>query len=87
MSCRLAVEANLPSVQLTALQNMHYSRMIRFDNVVEVRLQLRIEELKKSDHKDLEKENVSEDRCSESDTEGSGHLSDSTYNACCSSAM
>ncbi|KAM0960516.1 hypothetical protein ACFX2C_025548 [Malus domestica] len=69
MSCRLAVEANLPSITLCR------------------RLQLRIEELKKSDHKDLEKVNVSEDRCSESDTEGSGHLSDLTYNACCSSEI
>ncbi|KAM1189653.1 hypothetical protein ACFX2J_025302 [Malus domestica] len=85
---RLAVEANLPSVQLTVLENMHYSHMIRFDNVVEARrLQHRIEELKKSDHKDLEKENVAEDHCSESDTEGSGHPSDSTYKACCSSEI
>ncbi|RXH68633.1 hypothetical protein DVH24_030966 [Malus domestica] len=85
---RLAVEANLPSVQLTVLEIMHYSHMIRFDNVVEARrLQLRIEELKKSDHKDLENENVAEDHCSESDTEGSGHPSDSTYNACCSSEI
>ncbi|KAM0957343.1 hypothetical protein TB2_025096 [Malus domestica] len=85
---RLAVEANLPSVQLTVLENMHYSHMIRFDNVVAARrLQLRIEELKKSDHKDLENENVAEDHCSESDTEGSGHPSDSTYNACCSSEI
>ncbi|CAN6572828.1 unnamed protein product [Malus baccata var. baccata] len=85
---RLAVEANLPSVQLMALENMHYSHMIRFDNVEEARrLQFRIKELKKSEHKDLETENVAEDRCSESDTEGSGHLSDGVYNACCSSEI
>ncbi|KAL0008026.1 hypothetical protein SO802_009528 [Lithocarpus litseifolius] len=33
----IAIEANLPSVQLSALENMHYSHMIRFDNVEEAR--------------------------------------------------
>jgi hypothetical protein len=30
--CRIAVEANLPGVQLSALENMHYINMIRFDD-------------------------------------------------------
>ncbi|KAL6286684.1 hypothetical protein ACE6H2_011074 [Prunus campanulata] len=87
-SYRLAVEANLPSVQLMALENMHYSHMIRFDNVEEARrLQLRIDKLKQSNYKDFQTENVAEDHCSESDTEGSGHLSDNMCNACGSSEI
>ncbi|KAK9997026.1 hypothetical protein SO802_021712 [Lithocarpus litseifolius] len=35
---QIAIEANLPSVQLSALENMHYSLMIRFDNVEEARI-------------------------------------------------
>ncbi|KAJ8747767.1 hypothetical protein K2173_011419 [Erythroxylum novogranatense] len=31
----IASEAKIPSIQLTALENMHYSHMIRFDNVDE----------------------------------------------------
>lgn len=34
---RIAVQSNLPSVELSALENMHYSQMIRFDNVEESR--------------------------------------------------
>lgn len=37
MSRRIGTEAKLPSVQLSALENMHYSHMIRFDNVIEAR--------------------------------------------------
>lgn len=37
LNYRIAVEANLPSVQLSALENMHYSHMIRFDNIEEAR--------------------------------------------------
>ncbi|KAG6660769.1 hypothetical protein CIPAW_03G127600 [Carya illinoinensis] len=36
-SYRISIEANLPSIQLSALENMHYSHMIRFDNVEEAR--------------------------------------------------
>lgn len=35
--CRISVQAKLPSAQLSALENMHYSHMIRFDNVEEAR--------------------------------------------------
>lgn len=37
LCCRIACEANLLSVQLSALENMHYSHMIRFDNHEEAR--------------------------------------------------
>lgn len=33
MIFRIAVEGNLPNVQLSALENMHYSHMVRFDSV------------------------------------------------------
>ncbi|KAL4562394.1 hypothetical protein LXL04_034596 [Taraxacum kok-saghyz] len=63
-------EANLISVQLSALENMHYSYMIRFDNVEEARrLQSQIEKLKQS-NSDLEPLNIPKDCCSETDTEG-----------------
>lgn len=34
---RMAAKGNLPSVQLSALENMHYSHMIRFDNAKEAK--------------------------------------------------
>ncbi|GMY12399.1 protein TONSOKU isoform X1 [Fagus crenata] len=84
-SYRIAIESNLPSVQLSALENMHYSHMIRFDNVEEARrLQLLIDKLKKSKDKELETHNVAEDCCSETYTEGNNHLSESRSDACCS---
>ncbi|KAJ6289267.1 hypothetical protein OIU76_025140 [Salix suchowensis] len=53
---RIAVNGNLPSVQLSALENMHYSHMIRFDNEEEARrLQHEIEKLK-SENWEIEKE-------------------------------
>ncbi|XP_042971160.1 protein TONSOKU-like isoform X1 [Carya illinoinensis] len=83
-SYRISIEANLPSIQLSALENMHYSHMIRFDNVEKARrLQLLIDKLKQSGDKELERHNVAEDCCSETDTEGNDHLSESRYNACC----
>jgi hypothetical protein len=33
MICRIAVEADLPNVQLSALENMQYSHMVRFNNI------------------------------------------------------
>ncbi|KAK4264787.1 hypothetical protein QN277_025917 [Acacia crassicarpa] len=76
-SYRIAVEANLPSVQLSALENMHYSNMIRFDNENETRrLKLLIDQLKKSIDKDTEPKDIQEDYCSETDTE-EGYLSNS----------
>lgn len=35
--CSIALQAKRPSVQLSALENMHYSQMIRFDNIEEAR--------------------------------------------------
>ncbi|KAI7745668.1 hypothetical protein M8C21_011533 [Ambrosia artemisiifolia] len=65
----IAREANLLSAQLSALENMHYSHMIRFDNHEEARrLQSKIEKLKQ-----LTSNNEVEplrDSCSETDTEG-----------------
>ncbi|KAK1427245.1 hypothetical protein QVD17_15928 [Tagetes erecta] len=66
---RIARQANLLSVQLSALENMHYSHMIRFDNHEEARrLQSKIENLKKL-IKNPEVEPL-RDSCSETDTEG-----------------
>ncbi|KAI3762706.1 hypothetical protein L1987_53147 [Smallanthus sonchifolius] len=65
----IACQANILSVQLSALENMHYSHMIRFDNHEEARrLQSKIEKLKQ-----LISNNEVEplrDSCSETDTEG-----------------
>ncbi|KAJ0618497.1 putative tetratricopeptide-like helical domain superfamily, leucine-rich repeat domain superfamily [Helianthus annuus] len=65
---RIAREANLVSVQLSALENMHYSHMIRFDNHEEARrLQSKIEKLKQLNNNEVE---PLRDSCSETDTEG-----------------
>lgn len=62
---RLAVDAKLPKVQRDALENMHYSQTIRFDNVEKAKtLQRKINLLK-----ELEAKEVSMERCSETDTE------------------
>ncbi|XP_016500301.1 protein TONSOKU isoform X2 [Nicotiana tabacum] len=67
---RIATQAKKPSIQLSALENMHYSQMIRFDNVEEARrLQSSIDKLKKSKVGDLEAQYVAGDCCSESETE------------------
>ncbi|GAV62553.1 TPR_8 domain-containing protein/TPR_12 domain-containing protein [Cephalotus follicularis] len=82
---RIAVEANLPSVQLSALENMHYSHMIRFDNIEEARrLQLEIDSLKERESSGLETRRVARDCCSETDTEGDDHSSDSRVKENCS---
>ncbi|XP_027916277.1 protein TONSOKU [Vigna unguiculata] len=69
-SYSIAVEADLPDLQLSALENMHYSNMIRFDDEDETRrLKLLIDKLKKSKEKEAAAKNMSEDCCSETDTE------------------
>ncbi|KAI9070618.1 hypothetical protein K1719_047416 [Acacia pycnantha] len=84
-SHRIAVEANLHSVQLSALENMHYSNMIRFDDENETRrLKNLIDKLKKSIEKEPETKNMPEDYCSETDTEAKCYLSDSGSDAFCS---
>ncbi|CAL9162518.1 unnamed protein product [Musa hybrid cultivar] len=71
---RIAVQGNLLTVQMTALDNMHYSHMIRFDNVDEARkLQQDIQMLKSLLKEDALKDQQS-DYCSETETEG-GNLS------------
>ncbi|WOK94400.1 protein TONSOKU isoform X1 [Canna indica] len=63
------VQGNMLSVQMTALDNMHYSHMIRFDNVDEARkLQLDIGNLKPLLKGVLD--NQYSDYCSETETEG-----------------
>ncbi|KAF7840080.1 Protein TONSOKU [Senna tora] len=75
-SYRIAVEANLPSVQLSALENMHYSNMIRFDDENETRrLKLLIDKLKKSIDKEPETKDLPDHFCSETDTEPDDYMS------------
>ncbi|XP_074592225.1 protein TONSOKU [Curcuma longa] len=67
---RIAVQGKLLSVQMTALDNMHYSHMIRFDNVDEARkLQLDIQNLKSLLKEGVLNDQVS-DYCSETETGG-----------------
>ncbi|XP_047163829.1 protein TONSOKU [Vigna umbellata] len=83
-SYSIAVEADLPDVQLSALENMHYSNMIRFDDEDETRrLKLLIDKLKKSKEKEAAAKNMSEDCCSETDTEADDYLSNSGYDNIC----
>ncbi|KAF7834177.1 protein TONSOKU [Senna tora] len=84
-SYRIAVEANLRSVQLSALENMHYSNMIRFDDENETRrLKLLIDKLKRSIEKEPETKTMPEDYCSETDSEANSYLSNSGSDAFCS---
>ncbi|KQK02062.1 protein TONSOKU isoform X2 [Brachypodium distachyon] len=72
---RIALEGDLPNVQLSALENMHYSHMVRFDNVEEAKkLQQEIDNLKQilNQH---EARNTVSDYCSETESEG-GDVSD-----------
>ncbi|RVW32723.1 Protein TONSOKU [Vitis vinifera] len=71
---KIAVQENLPSVQLSALENMHYSHMIRFDNLEEASLEM----------KKHEGRNIAEDCCSETDTERDDCLSNSRSDPSCS---
>ncbi|XP_020572962.1 protein TONSOKU isoform X2 [Phalaenopsis equestris] len=68
---RISVKANLLSVQLSALDNMHYSHMIRFDNVDEARkLQIEIQNVKRLLNESELLMRVDQDYCSETETEG-----------------
>ncbi|KAF8085013.1 hypothetical protein N665_0685s0005 [Sinapis alba] len=80
---RIALKANLPSVQLSALEHMHYSHMIRFGNAKEAReLKEKIQNLE-SEHGERA-EYGTEDECSETDSEGHGNISNDRPNACSS---
>uniref|UniRef100_A0A7N0TWH9 Protein TONSOKU n=1 Tax=Kalanchoe fedtschenkoi TaxID=63787 RepID=A0A7N0TWH9_KALFE len=73
---RIAVEANLPSIQLSALENMHYIQMIRLDNIDEARrCHHEIDKLKQSNSVELKDQNGAIDVCSETDTEGENQAS------------
>ncbi|KAF2558451.1 hypothetical protein F2Q68_00017301 [Brassica cretica] len=79
----IALKANLPSVQLSALEHMHYSHMIRFGNAKEAReLKEKIQNLE-SEHGERA-ECGTEDECSETDSEGHGYISNDRPNACSS---
>ncbi|GFP84877.1 protein tonsoku [Phtheirospermum japonicum] len=67
---RIAVDGNLSSLQLSALENIHYSHMIRFDDAEEARrTRLLIDKLKQSKNGELEPEECLRDLCSETETE------------------
>ncbi|XP_010551177.1 PREDICTED: protein TONSOKU isoform X2 [Tarenaya hassleriana] len=76
---RIALEANLPRVQLSALENMHYSHLIRLENAEQARkLKVEIENLKQS----IEMmEHGAEDGCPETESEGKENLSNDRHNA------
>ncbi|KAL0332700.1 UNVERIFIED_CONTAM: protein TONSOKU [Sesamum calycinum] len=66
----MAVKGNLPSLQLSALENMHYSYMIRFDDAEEARrAKLLIDKLKQSKKWELEPEGILGECCSETKTD------------------
>ncbi|KAM3244362.1 hypothetical protein ACQJBY_055975 [Aegilops geniculata] len=72
---RIAVEGNLPNVQLSALENMHYSHMVRFDSVEDAKkVHEKIENLKQKLNQHGARDTVS-DYCSETESEG-GDASD-----------
>ncbi|XP_062096975.1 protein TONSOKU [Humulus lupulus] len=80
---RIAIEAKLDSIQLKALENMNYSHLIRFNNLDEARkYQLQINKLKELEDKELGKQDMVENYCSETDTEGSTHISSDRSNTC-----
>ncbi|WVZ55398.1 hypothetical protein U9M48_006061 [Paspalum notatum var. saurae] len=77
---RIAMEGDLHNVQLSALENMHYSHMVRFDNTEEAKkMQEKIENLKQILNQHDTRDTVS-DYCSETDTEG-GCASDDMLDA------
>ncbi|KAM0952462.1 putative tetratricopeptide-like helical domain superfamily, protein TONSOKU [Dioscorea sansibarensis] len=76
---RLAVDGKLLPVQLSALENMHYSHMIRFDNLEEARkLQRDIQKLRQLLKDTDALRNRGSDYCSETDTEGGEYSVDSS---------
>ncbi|EPS65129.1 hypothetical protein M569_09649, partial [Genlisea aurea] len=67
---RIAVDSNLPSLQLSALENVHYSHMIRFNNVEEARkTKLLIDKFKCSTDGEMQPQGFRVDSCSETGTE------------------
>nr|WPC94901.1 TSK [Cyathula capitata] len=73
---RIACQANKVSLQILALENMHYSQMMRFDNAEEVRtLKNQIENLQNL-NSELEPDNMAKDSCSETESEGNDRLSE-----------
>ncbi|XP_010507089.1 PREDICTED: protein TONSOKU-like [Camelina sativa] len=81
---RIASKANLPSVQLSALELMHYSHMMRFGNAQKARdLKDKIQDLKESEHAERA-ECGTQEECSETDSEGHGNISNDRPNACSS---
>ncbi|KAL5213496.1 hypothetical protein ABZP36_024343 [Zizania latifolia] len=66
---RIAAEGGLLNVQVDALENMHYSHMVRFDNIEEAKkLQQEIDNLKRKLDQHEARDTVS-DYCSETETE------------------
>nr|XP_027074129.1 protein TONSOKU-like isoform X1 [Coffea arabica] len=71
---RIALGAKIPSVQLSALENIHYCHMIRFDNAEKARsLKLSIDKLRHSGSKGIEAKDTAGHCCSETDTEIDDH--------------
>ncbi|CAO2047258.1 unnamed protein product [Urochloa humidicola] len=67
---RIAVEGDLPNAQLSALENMHYIHMVRFNNIEDAKkMQEKIDNLKRVRNQHEARDTVS-DYCSETDTEG-----------------
>ncbi|XP_071679038.1 protein TONSOKU isoform X2 [Lolium perenne] len=72
---RIAVEGDLPNVQLSALENMQYSNTVRFDNKIKAKkLQQKIDDLKQILNQHEARSTVS-DYCPETESEG-GDVSD-----------
>lgn len=79
---RIAVKGKILPLQKTALENMHYIQMIRFDNAEEARkLQLDIQNVEQLLNEGNNLRNERNDYCSETETEG-GNISDNMSNAC-----
>ncbi|MQM05860.1 hypothetical protein Taro_038676 [Colocasia esculenta] len=79
---RIATEGNVPSAQLSALENMHYSHMIRFDNVEQARkLHDDIQKLRRIVGDQNELKNYISEYCSETETEGE-EMSGGAVEAC-----
>ncbi|CAI9117219.1 OLC1v1018568C1 [Oldenlandia corymbosa var. corymbosa] len=73
---RIASEANIGSAKLSAMENMHYSYMIRFDNVELARkLKISINNLKHSSSRDTRVKSRA-GFCSETESEIESHRSD-----------
>ncbi|CAN8269073.1 unnamed protein product [Cochlearia groenlandica] len=67
---RIALKANNRSLQLSALERMHYSHMIRFGNAKQAReLKEKLQSLKESESGEMD-ECSREDECLETDSEG-----------------